>query len=481
MSETFAEHKARERAFLERVPDALARRNEAGAFAFRFGQHGSSGHQENCLTVRVPGYAGKAVVCVVSVGADNRRLGWWLFGKGTPHWELFQYEPATDAPGGAAAKEPVLYADLDALVGALLDWRARRRRATGVAPAPAVGGEQVQQLCKVVAARRAAVDAADTVVVVEDAPGERETAYWSRVRRLVAWNVPRQEDGRLPLGLKVPLAPQDHDILGERALWYAAFGPEKRRDPQVIRLGLHWLIGGNHAHRWDRARWLWDPDADRQAGPVERRGVEDLPWEQIGPGERADHLAALEAACAGGRGNRDQRVALTLLLQDAGRIQDALALWQVEIAPEAEDVLDGVSQYHRHGEKAHQWMAVAQAALQQAALWRWSELLREEAGRLEAWRREKKGRPRKRPELRFLLLPGQGTIRRDWLALVPGEKGADTPRVELVSSGSLTRLPETLWRRPPEIDLVRFGRMDRTLLDGPPPDTVGQEEPDDQA
>src|SRR5262249_28379071 len=117
--------------------------------------------------------------------------------------------------------------------------------------------------------------------------------------RLLAF-APRDEPGRLLLGETVLLASYGAPPppAGRRGTWLAARTPERRRDPQVLTVGLTQLVGSYYAHRWDSARWLWDR---RAAGAAEaaRWGVEGLELERLGLAGRAEQLAHFERLCAG--------------------------------------------------------------------------------------------------------------------------------------------------------------------------------------
>ncbi len=113
----------------------------------------------------------------------------------------------------------------------------------------------------------------------------------------------------------------------DRKLCLAALGPQRRSDCQEIRVRLEALIPANQDHCWEQERWRWhaesaDTDSDIQWGvpvPVEALAVGAL------------SAAQLAEKVETGRADAGDKAALAILLQDEGRLVDALELYGVEI------------------------------------------------------------------------------------------------------------------------------------------------------
>ncbi len=251
---------------------------------------------------------------------------------------------------------------------------------------------------------------------------------------LVASHFPREEDGRFPLNVVVLLAsyaayiPQTRD----RQMWLIACAPKRRRDPQVITLSLASLIGVNHALRWDQARWLWDVRR-AAASTRERWGVLGLDLAKLGLEKRAEHLAYFTQRCSLRGAALADQVALCLLLQDEGRVEEACALFGVELTSSLLNMLHDRSMDRGWAEPLFQ-------ALRYAALWRFAAAL---AG-------EKRQR--------LLWFPHQPYQSKASLMLVWANKRAGKVALDVEWTASNKQLAETAWKRPPDLDLIRFGR-----------------------
>jgi len=66
-------------------------------------------------------------------------------------------------------------------------------------------------------------------------------------------------------------------------------------------------------------------------------------------------------------------------------------------------------------------------------------------------------RRRRIPLLKLAIFPGQHHIRKASLVLTAADRNGSGPRLEIQTTGSNRRLHETAWRRPLEIDLLRYG------------------------
>jgi hypothetical protein len=160
-------------------------------------------------------------------------------------------------------------------------------------------------------------------------------------------------------------------------------------------------------------------------------------------------------------------------LQDEGRFEEALRLSGVEYPEELSRLLNG-EQFLFTGGCDHLPPAamVARAAklrraLWEAAPWRFAQGLASAQARLDAWAREKRGRSAKVPPLRLFIFPGSTHARKPGLMLEPGPGGQ--PRLSIVFTASNVVLPETVWKRPVELDIARWcgASAEKARQDGP--------------
>jgi hypothetical protein len=281
--------------------------------------------------------------------------------------------------------------------------------------------------------------------------------------RQLLWHYPRDARGRLPLGEQVllaPCGPAPTHPQGRR-LWLVAASPAKRRDPQVLTVRLLPVIDANHAHRWDAARWLWD-DRLRDTPPAERWGVADLPLADLGLDawrERLDRFSADATATP------TERAARCILLQDAGRLAEALSLYDVELTLEVEQLLEGRSPGYGWHDQAAAWGEAVQEGLRACAPWRFAPLL---AAALEAQQRrvtEKRSRKWKAPVFRLFRLPHQTQQSKAMVVLTVRDRKSGRPQLALDWSASNERLPLVAWQRDTDLDLLRFGLIE--LVDLP--------------
>jgi hypothetical protein len=211
----------------------------------------------------------------------------------------------------------------------------------------------------------------------------------------------------------------------------------------VVTLSLASLIGVNHAHRWDQARYLWDVRR-HPASEKERWGVSGLELEKLGLEGRADHLAYFTERCSRRGASLADRVALCLLLQDEGRVEEACSLFDVELTLDVTKILrhhivvDIASSGHYSGQK--EWEVPMFEALCLAAPWRFAAALA----------REKR--------LRLLWFPHQPQQRKASLMLTWADKRAGRVALDVEWTASNKLLAETAWKRPPDLDLMRFHR-----------------------
>jgi hypothetical protein len=273
-------------------------------------------------------------------------------------------------------------------------------------------------------------------------------------REALSLHIPRDDRGRLALGATALLTSyESEEDIGGKRVWLAALTPERRRDPQVIRLGLRTLAGGPYAHIWDSARWLWDTRAVN-APESERWGVEGLEIDMLGLEDRSERIRDLGYRVATG-GTLAEQVALCILLQDEGRIEEAFALFEITLSEEVVRLLHGLPIAGYLGSKLPSWVAHTREQLRQAAPWLMPAVLTAEAER----RMTLRTKPTRPPYFRLCALPHQSSVAKTSLMLVAGARDGGDPSIELEHTGWDYRLPEPRWKRPLEIDLRRFGLL----------------------
>ena len=331
---------------------------------------------------------------------------------------------------------------------------------------------------KAIAAGRVAANASQVVVAVApEKPGyvlyqgpAGQAALLDDLGHLssagIARNFPRDDGGRLQLNCVVALAQyRCLDALPRgRLLWLAAIGPARRSDPQVITVKLEPLIGENQTHNWSEVRWWWDrrrESLDEQA----RWSITGAALRAVtGPG-RSQRVAALWANWQAGTATPPERIALCTALQDDGRFEDALRVCGVEYPEEVTRLLNGEQFLFSGGWVEHPTAAQLTArsvklrrALWEAAPWHFAQGLAALQARYAAWAKEKRGRSASVPALRLFVFPGAPHAQKPGLMLRSGPAGQ--PRLSVLFSGSNVVLPETIWKRPVELDIARWYEAD---------------------
>jgi hypothetical protein len=267
----------------------------------------------------------------------------------------------------------------------------------------------------------ATVDRARPTLVAGTLPPERRAELADAVDRVsadaLAWSAPRKSNGALDSGVPIALIPLgDPDRrIGTREPWLVA-RVAKDAPTATFRLAVEDLITENEPWRLDRARWAW---AEGQAGTPASR------W-----GGHLDELRpALRDADAG---------AWPAILQAAGVATDARVTPLIrgeDAAPDLADLTDV-------------WAPRLTEALLRLAPWKLAS----------ATATLRKGKP-----MRLFGLGGVNQQRKPGIFLA-GD--AANPRLELEFSASNERVPEILWTRPLDLDLVHAGVLARDDVPG---------------
>ncbi len=420
------------------------------------------------LVVTAPGMPGEAHILAVSL-YNRRAIDYVRFpGTGVPHYQLLIETEKGGSAGYCVSCDPT------AIVLALCAWATSRHPPTKRALVPlnehdllplrprAMIQASIQQRAQVLLSR--GVDRCGETMMGEfglahdSALPQLEqglpTAARERLEEdlhhlasdLVLSHFPRQEDGRLPLGVTVLLASYESHLSQSRGrqMWLIACAPKRRHDRQVITLTLASLIGMNHAYRWDQARWLWDV-RHHPASEEVRWGVSGLALDKLGLDRRVDHIAFFAKCCAQPNPSLADRVSLCLLLQDEGRLEEAFSLFDVELTLDVLKVLYGQpvidSPSGGHYMSKESWAVPMLQALRHAAPWRFASALA--TGK----------------RLRLLWFSQQRQQRKASLMLTWANKRMRTPALEIEWTASNKLLAETAWKRPLELDLKRFYPM----------------------
>ncbi|MCB0126810.1 MAG: hypothetical protein KDE58_31340 [Caldilineaceae bacterium] len=284
--------------------------------------------------------------------------------------------------------------------------------------------------------------------------------------RLV-WHFPSQRDGRWSLRQRVILATyESRESLGRfRKLALVAVSPARRRDPQRIQLQFEAVIPENHLHRWDSARWFWDERAQNTAD-AQRWGIEGLLLDILRQ-DRKLSITALQERSDSASLTRGERVALAILLQDEGRFDEALCLFDVTIGENLWKVIGNEKVYFRyyHYPRTQTWTTAVQNSMWQCAPWRLLPALQMAKDKIEPLHALNRGKHSRIPTFRLYALSGQRDARK--VSLVVSAIGRDVThsKIELTQTGSNRRLAAVHWQRPLEIDFLRYGVLEGILSD----------------
>lgn len=265
------------------------------------------------------------------------------------------------------------------------------------------------------------------------------------------WNFPSEDDGRWPLDEHVILATYEsaEPLSKDRVVCLTASSPARRKEAQVLSIALESLIPENHAHRWDLVRGAWD--GRRTEGLRTGWGVEGIPMTLLAQGTQGDAkaLADLEKRCAKGGGTPGERAALSVLLLDAGRLLEALAMFGIECDDRAQKLLAGETLYAFS--QPESWAIAAQTLIRRMAPW----LLEQSYLTLCSLKPKKK-----KQRFRIMALPNQTQQAKLSVFLCgPAEKTGKV-RLELESKMSNQFVPLAYHQRPLEFELLRYDVAD---------------------
>jgi hypothetical protein len=315
-------------------------------------------------TLQCKGVAGH--VEVVPSNVTNNVVSWKPFPSGKPHYDIH-----TD--GGEHLRTCVLAKAVAMLEG----WRrshARVERAAFVAMEIAIAAPAPVQIEDAIDAGLFRLTSAGEAALV----ATRAAIDPAAIDR----GFPRDDDGRITLETQALLAKlaSSAKLARGRDVFLVARAPHARKAGNVVTLAIADAIRDNASHDWTEAPWLW------------RRGAKP---------------PAI-----------DPRAAVCCELLDAGRFDDAFAMFEIVLAPATIKVLEGVAVNTHDAELAGVWRDALRRMLWDTAPWALA----------------------KRPPGRLGLLPNQRHQRKAWLAWAG--KALD---IEYTASNA--RLPHVAWKR----------------------------------
>jgi hypothetical protein len=351
------------------------------------------------LRVVVPGRPGFVSVLPVSLAHNVKSWGDPFPGDGVPHWDL----TAHDEDGQLG--DQVFACRIEVVADAFGTWLGLAK------PAPALRGRPAAK-DHLLAAGRATEPAppatlpGEAVAAAAGLPEEERRRFQADTAALalrrIARLFPRGDNGRVATGERVLLCgygPED----GGRRRWLHVGARQG-----LLQVALAPLIGENHLHRWDQARWMWDV---RLAPPP--------------PPQRWGIAADQERA----------RRALELL--DSGNVADALALYGIGATGDVARVLAGEPLSMQEAALAPRWADELRRVLWELAPWQLGSALPDGAG----------------VRARLVTFGGQRQIRKASLVLARTAAG---PELAIDYTGTNRRLPRTAFARLAEQDLARF-------------------------
>jgi hypothetical protein len=233
----------------------------------------------------------------------------------------------------------------------------------------------------------------------------------------MVWNFPRGKRGKIGKAqILLGCLAQEHDDK-RHTIWLTASSNASGR----IRVeAQRFAFSDENRHRWDEARWLWDRRV-AAAGPDERWGLDVKRF-------LADETDPV-------------RTSIELLKKC--EFDQAFEVAGVELSDEVKRLAAGRRLGFQRSEPTA-WGAAVAANLERCAPWVIGDRAADYVARQYRTRFAK-----------LEAFPGQGQFRRASLVLAVPKTGR--PRIEIRWTGTPHRLPEVLWVRPPELDLMLMG------------------------
>lgn len=260
---------------------------------------------------------------------------------------------------------------------------------------------------------------------------------------------PRDARGRLSLRTRVVLEqfPAIQGPPNGQDLVLAAVGPERRRDPQVVRIALTKCITANEELNWTRVRYKW---CDGQSEPTT----------QVAELAPLGHMGQLTMLTGLNTRSPDQEVALSLLKLDSGMFLDALRSSGVTWSRDVAQMIEG----HSFALDSD-WAADDKVTLKRTQRirhelwasqpWHFADALTQHADRLNARRRHHKP-----VELYLYMVPGQPTAARRARLTLSARDGA--PHLDFRWTASNVKPWRWTWTRPVNLDVQRWlNRVDQ--------------------
>lgn len=364
------------------------------------------------------------------------------------HWEVVCLEARCSA-------DPV-----DVVKWIAEDWAFER---PWTAPLPIDLAKESKRLQKVISGLKSRSDLA-VLVEAKAEPGHNLTPDSEAALKcdlagllpeLVRDGFPADNRGAFALKTTVVLADYETTLSPgrDRKLSLVVVGPQRRSDPQVLRINLRGLIPANQDHRWDDERWRWHADSANE-DRTSRWGA-PVPVESLVNG----NLSASQLAKKVERGTADvgQKAALAILLQTEGRLLEAIELYSIEIDEILKRLCGGQKIYPPAccAYADEKWVEKLQDWLRTCAPWLLGKATAREAERIAGWAAQKSGRKRRHPSLKLLIFPGQHHSRKVSLILTSTDAEGVCPRLTLQATASNARLHESAWRRSLELDFAR--------------------------
>lgn len=460
-----SEEKYRE--FVLKLGDELERRRP-GVFAWRFGK--PSENVVEGLIITKPDVAGYVFAVGSSAWSGMSQGGVWREGARHSYSVSVLAEREWERPDLSHFGVRHLESRCSESAAEIVDWLVKdwAYERTWCAPSPTDAKAEKLRLRKIVDGMQARSSAA---VVAKVKPGSEHDLTPDGLAALkrdlaglsadaIRVNFPPDKRGRFALKTVVVLGSYETTSSPghQRSLCLVVNGPARRVDEQALRVSLEPLIEANQDHRWENERWKWHEDsaaADRAA-----RWGAPVPIEALSAGTLS--AAQWLKKAAKGRADDGERAVAAMLLQEEGRLVEALESYGIAVDGNLKRLCGGQKIYPPAccAYADEKWVTRLQDWLRSCAPWLVAQATRREAERIAAWTAEKKGRRRRLPLLKLLIFPGQHHSRKASLVLTSTDMEGWCPRLEMQATASNARLHESAWRRELELDLARY-RLER--------------------